>query len=79
MTGPRYCKIYFYQTLSRDPTYTFEEGIEEIGECTLDAKKDYPKNERSIILTMKFGGTFIDVKAVHEKSGEKIKTTLKFC
>ena len=78
MTGPRYCTMYFYKTLNRNPSYTFEEGVEEIGKCTLDAKKDYPPGERSINVTMNFGGTFIDVKAKHLKSGEEIKTTLKF-
>ena len=78
MTGPRYCKMEFFQTLNPNPYYTFEKGIEKIGECTLDAGKDYPPDERLIKLTMKFGGTFIDVKAIHVKSGAEIKTLLEF-
>lgn len=78
MTKPRLCTMFFYKSLNPNPIFTFEEGVEEIGKCTLDAKKDYPPGERSINLTMKFGGTFIDIKAIHVKSGEEIKTTLKF-
>ena len=78
MTGPRYCKMSFYQTLNPNPSYVDEKGVEKIGECTLDAKNSYPPGERKIKVTMKFGGTFIDVKAKHEKSGEEIETTLRF-
>ena len=78
MTGPRLCTMHFYKTLKINPAYTFEEGVEEIGKCTLDAKKDYPPGERQLKLTMKFGGTFIDIKGTHVKSLEEIKTTLKF-
>ena len=49
-----------------------------MGECLLDAGRDYPKGERDIKVTMKFGGTFIDVKGKHEKSGKEIKITLIF-
>ena len=78
MAGPRYCTLNFYQTLSPNPIFTFENGVEKIGNCELDAGKDYPPEERSIEVTMKFGGTFIDVKAIHIKSGNIIKTTLNF-
>lgn len=78
MTGPRYCKMGFYKTLNPNPKYTYERGVEKIGECILDAGKDFPPDERGIKLTMKFGGTFIDVKAIHEKSGAEIKITLDF-
>ena len=78
MTKPRYCTMFFYKAINPNPIYTYEEGVEEIGKCTLDAKKDYPPGERKISLTMKFGGTFIDIKAIHEKSKEEIKATLKF-
>ena len=57
-------------------SYRFEEGVEEIGKGTLAAKKDYRPSERSINIIMKFGGTFIDVKAKLLKRGEEIKTTL---
>lgn len=68
MSKPLYCTLFFYKTLKLNPIYTFEEGVEEIGKCTLIAKKDYPPGERSINLTMKLGGTFIDIKAILLKS-----------
>ena len=44
----------------------------------MDAGKDYPKGERNIIVTMKFGGTFINVIGKHLKSGNQIKAKLSF-
>ena len=78
MTMPRYCRMSFYQTLKRNPDYINELGVDKIGECILDAGKDYPPGQRIIKVTMKFGGTCIDVKAKHEKSGAEIKTILLF-
>ena len=50
-----------------------------IGKCKLDAGKDYYKYEdREINVTMKFGGTFIDVSAIHLKSGNSIDVKLLF-
>ena len=34
--------------------------------------------DRKILTTMKFGGTFIDVTAKHIKSGKLVKTILTF-
>lgn len=76
--GARFCTLNFYQTLNPNPIFTFENGVDKIGDCELDAGKDYPPGERSIEVSMKFGGTFIDVKAIHIKSGKIIKTTLNF-
>ena len=75
---PRYCIIKFYKALSPNPILINEEGVEEIGECRLDAGKEYPQGERSISITMRIGGTFIDVKAKHKKSGNYIKAKLNF-
>ena len=76
--GPRYCSINFYKTLKNQPIFSFEKGMEKFGQLRLDAKKDYPFGERDIKVTMKFGGTFIDVNAIHVKSGNEIKATLTF-
>ena len=76
--GPRYCTMYFYKTLKSNPIFINEEGIEEIGKLTLDAGKDFPPGERGFTVTMRIGGTFIDVKAKHLKSGVTIKTKLDF-
>ena len=78
MVGPRICDLKFFQTLKPNPTFTFEKGVEKMGECTLDAGRDYPKGERKFTVTMKFGGTFINVKGKHEKSGKEIKTSFVF-
>ena len=76
--GSRYCSIDFYKTLNTSPIFIFENGMEKFGKLILDAKKDYLYAERTIKVTMKFGGTFIDVKAIHIKSGNEIKATLTF-
>ena len=75
---PRYCEMDFYKTLKTNPIFFDEKGIEKIGKLRLDAGKDYPLDERNCIITMRIGGTFIDVKAKHLKSGKTIKTKLDF-
>ena len=78
MHSPRYCMIRFYKTLKPNPNFVDEEEVEEIGNCRLDAGKDYPPDQRGILITMRIGGTFIDVKAKHKISGNFIKTKLDF-
>ena len=75
---PRYFIIHFYKTLKPNPIFINEEGIEEISKIKLDAGKDFPPGKRQFIITMRIGGTFIDVKAKHLKSGATIKTKLDF-
>ena len=68
-----------YKTLKSDPIFVFEEGMIFIGKCILDAGKEYEKYEdRKINVIMKFGGTFIDVKAIHIKSGNYVNVKLLF-
>ena len=76
--NPRYCTLYFYKTNKSNPIFVNEEGIEEIGQLELDAGKDYPVGERDSTVTMRVGGTFIDIKAIHLKSGISIKTKFDF-
>ena len=78
MCGPRFALLYFYESFHRDPIFVFDQGVGKIGECELDAEENYPPGERSFNVIMKFGGTFIDVKAKHKKSGKEAKTTLSF-
>jgi len=78
MIGPRICNLTFYKTFKTNPIFIDEEGVEQFGQCTLDAGKNYSINEREVTVTMRIGGTFIDVKAKHKKSGIKIKTKLEF-
>ena len=71
--------IPFYKTKKVNPIFTFEEGITKIGKCSIYIDKEYKSIEdREIKVIMKFGGTFIDVTAVHLKSGKSVKTTLTF-
>ena len=44
----------------------------------LYTEKDFPLGERNIEIRIKFGGTFIDVKAIHLKSQKIINGTLVF-
>ena len=74
----RYCEIKFYKTDKFDPIFIFEEGIQQIGQLRFDLGKDYPPGERGITVTMRIGGTFIDVKCKHKKSGKAFKTILDF-
>ena len=69
----------FYKTKKVNPIYVTEQDIIKIGECRLEIDKEYLNyNDREIRITMKFGGTFIDVTAIHVKSGKTVKTTLTF-
>ena len=74
----RYCTMNFYKTFKSNPIFIFEEGIEKIGQLKFDAGKDYPPGERDNTVTMRIGGTFIDAKCKHIKSGKIIKTKLYF-
>jgi hypothetical protein len=84
ITYPRYkdqneFSLHFYKTKKTDPIFVFEDGIEKIGECSLEIGDEFEEFEdKKIKTTMKFGGTFIDVIAIHQKSGRLVKTTLTF-
>ena len=79
MVGKKFCEINFYKTIKPDPVFTFEEGVIFLGKCEIDAGKEYEKLEdRKINVTMKFGGTFIDVSAIHIKSGNAAKVKLLY-
>ena len=57
----------------------YDKGVVKIGECELDVDKIYENiDERKIEIKMKFGGTFIDVTAIHIKTGKSVKTELTF-
>jgi hypothetical protein len=79
MIGKRGCLFQFYKTKKSNPIFTFEEGIELIGECELDAGKDYNnRDERELLVKLKFGGTFIDVNSIHLKCGKNISAKFNF-
>ena len=74
-----FVKMKFYKTKKPNPIFVFEEGIIQIGECLFEIDKEYENyKERKIKTIMKFGGTFVDVTAIHLKSGKTIKATLTF-
>ena len=69
----------FYKTKNHNPIFVFEEGMVKIGVCRIDIGKEYESfKDRKIKTIMKFGGTFIDVTAIHKKSGITVKTKLTF-
>ena len=69
----------FYKTKNPNPIFILEEGIIKIGQCEIEISDEFKEYEdKRIKITMKFGGTFIDVIGIHEKSGKSVKTTLKF-
>ena len=78
MLGPRYVSLKFYKTLKEKPILCTEEGVEIIGKDELDLGRDYPLNERNLIIKMKFGGTYCEAKCIHTKSGKEIKLPLYF-
>ena len=78
MANSKYCNLPFYKSIKQNPIFTFEKGVEKILDCQLDTGKNYPLGERKIIIEIKFGGTYIDVKAIHEKSGKYINVNLKY-
>jgi hypothetical protein len=79
MLGNRYLHLRFYKSKTKNPLFINEEGISKIGECELDLGKNIGIFEdREIKTIMKFGGTFIDVTAIHLKTGISVKTTLTF-
>ena len=78
MLSARICKLPFYKSIKPNPIFTFEKGVEKILQCELNTGKDYPVGERNLIIELKFGGTYIDVKAIHEKSGKYITVSLKY-
>ena len=67
MCQSRYSSICFYKTFKPAPIFTYEEGVEKIEEINFDAGKEYPPGQRGLTVTLRIGGTFIDIKAKHEK------------
>ena len=70
--------MWSYQTLKSNSIFVNEKGIAKIGEFILNTEKDFPLSKRDIEINIKFGRTFIDVKAVHIKSQKNINGTLVF-
>ena len=52
--------------------------VEEFGRVKFNFDKDFDEKNPEIYLTMKLGGTYIDVSAVYKKTRKKINTTQSF-
>ena len=78
MPNSKACSLTFFKSIKPNPIFSTEKGVEKIIECELNAGKVYPPEERKLIISIKFGGTYIDVKALHEKSGNYITVNLKY-
>ena len=62
----------FYKIKKQNPIFVFEEEIIEMRECRFEIGKEYENyDEWKLKTIMKFGGTFIDVPAIHLKSGKQ--------
>ena len=70
--------IIFYKTYNENCTYTNEKDengslvIHEFGRVTFNIGEDYDRNNKNITIEMKLGGTYIDVKAIYEKTGKTL-------
>ena len=78
MLGPKVVKFEVYKTEKLNPEYITEEGMIKIGQLILDTGRINPKVERDLEGSMKFGGTYLEFKSKHLKSGKEINTILKF-
>ena len=64
----RFITLKFFKSLKYNPILWTEKDVELIGTDSLDLQKDYPINERDFIVTLKFGGTYVEAKCFHNKS-----------
>ena len=72
-------KINIFKTKLPNPSFTSEDGMTQIGELLLHVQKGVENyKDKTIQVIMKFGGTFIDIMAIHKGSGKSVKSTLKF-
>ena len=71
--------INFYKTKKINPIFSFENEVTKIGECQINVVNNFKnKEDRKLKIIMKFGGTFINVIALHLKTGKSVKTKLIF-
>ena len=77
--------IVFYKTLKENCTFIDDERDEngeliaqKFGELSFNIGKDYDKNNNLTKVSMKVGGTYIDVSAVYLKTNKKVPITLTF-
>ena len=78
MLGPQKVTFDIYKTEKLKPKFVTEEGMIKIGKLTLDTGRKNDENDRDIETSMKFGGTYLQFKSKHLKTGKEIATILKF-
>ncbi|MEU6215570.1 Hsp70 family protein [Streptomyces sp. NPDC047023] len=72
--------IYLYSATQPDPRYFTEPGCQQIGSIEVDLSKAmaFAHGDRGVNLYLSFGETQIKARAVVEKSGEEVSTTIRF-
>lgn len=78
MRNSKSCDLIFYKSLKKKPILCYEEGVEFMGKDILELEKDYSKDEREIKVILKFGGTYVEGKCIHLKSGKETVFNLYF-
>lgn len=76
--GQKRVELNFLATRKAAPRYADEDGVEPIGEVTLDLPKGWTVDKGAIEVRMFFGRTEIEVEASHVASGNKVGTRLDF-
>lgn len=76
--NPRFVFLKFFKTKKEKPILSTEEGIELLGEDHLDLNKEYPINQRHFLITMEFGGTYVEAKFQHTFSNRSLNFKLYF-
>lgn len=71
-------KLEFYATKKQEVRYTDEDGVEKIGELTVEMPDTTGGLNREVEVTMYFGKTEIKVEANDKTSGKKYNTSLSF-
>ncbi|XP_033725358.1 heat shock 70 kDa protein 12A-like [Pecten maximus] len=67
-----------YASTSDNPMYTTDDSVQEIGELVLDMPDTSRGLDRGAKVTMYFGGSEIEVKAVDKHSGNEIRVRVDF-
>ncbi|WP_018349953.1 Hsp70 family protein [Longispora albida] len=72
--------IAIYQATAAEPRYVTEQSCKYMAEVVVDMKStvSMPAGQRSVDVTMLFGGTEIDVRAVDTRTGVEAKASIEF-
>ncbi|KAK3594913.1 hypothetical protein CHS0354_020570 [Potamilus streckersoni] len=68
-----------YASTQKSPMYVTDEGCVNLGKIDIDIlDMTVPLKERSVLVSMTFGGTEIEVRAKEERTGNSTKATVDF-